>query len=276
MNQVEDAVAATMLPEAVTRGGWQLAAAQVRGPGHEARGQECQDFYRVTMARPDELIIAIADGAGSAKLAEIGATVATHQASEQLCTLLSQSNSCPTEMALKAMLQSAIVAARDALEAEATLRKISSSELATTLILIVARQDFVAVGHVGDGATVIADQAGNLIGLTTPPVSDYVNETFFLTSAEPLRHMQLVVWHGRARHLAAFSDGLQWLGLRWPDRVPHQPFFRPLFDFVDNAPNQGQAGPELESFLISDKIKSRTDDDLTLILAANIGCDDEG
>ena len=59
------------------------------------------------------------------------------------------------------------------------------------LVRAVAAEDIFLVerpaAHVGDGATVIADETGKLIGLTSPPVGEYINETTFITSAEALR-----------------------------------------------------------------------------------------
>jgi hypothetical protein len=51
---------------------------------------------------------------------------------------------------------------------------------------------------------------------------------------------------------------------------PHKPFFFPLFEFVANAGDKILAKENLMRFLSSDKITQRTDDDLTLVLAAFI------
>ena len=50
--------------------------------------------------------------------------------------------------------------------------------------------------------------------------------------------------------------------------APHKPFFLPLFDFTANADDKTVAKEQLLRFLRSDRITQRTDDDLTLIIAA--------
>ena len=75
--------------------------------------------------------------------------------------------------------------------------------------------------------------------------------------------------------MAAFSDGLQLLCLKWPECVPHEGFFSPLFNFIRRMSDEVQAGQELVSFLGSERIKELTDDDLTLVLASVTGVGDE-
>jgi hypothetical protein len=253
-------------------GGWQLAAAQQRGTSHETTGEVCQDAYSLAMLSPDVLVIAIADGAGSAKYAEAGASLAASAGVGQLCARLAEAGAAPDETSLKDILYEGLVAARNAVEAEAAARAVSAHELATTLILVIARPELIAVAQVGDGATVIANQTGKIIGLTLPPAGEYINETTFITSAEALRTAQTTVWHGRAARLAAFSDGLQLLCLKWPECLPHEAFFSPLFHFIGTTADESQAVHELVRFLSSERIKDLTDDDLTLVLASLTDC----
>ena len=249
-------------------GGWQLAAAQQRGTSHETTGEVCQDAYNLALLSPEVLVVAVADGAGSAKYAEVGAGVAASRGLGQLCASLDEAGAALDETTLRDILHEGMAAARSAVEAEAEARQVSAHDLATTLILVIARPELVAVAQVGDGAAVIADQAGKIIGLTSPPVSEYINEATFLTSAEALRTAQVTVWHGQASRLAAFSDGLQLLCLKWPEGLPHEGFFAPLFNFIGTAADELQAADELVRFLGSEKIKELTDDDLTLVLAS--------
>jgi Protein phosphatase 2C len=248
--------------------GWRLAAAQQRGTSHETTGEVCQDAYSLAMLSPEVLLIAVADGAGSAKYAQIGASLAASCGLGQLCAGLAEAEGALDEITLKDILYTGLVAARRAVEAEAATRQVNAHDLATTLILVIARAELIAVAQVGDGATVIADQTGKFIGLTLPPVGEYINEATFITSAEALRTAQTTVWHGQAAQLAAFSDGLQLLCLKWPECRPHEAFFAPLFQFIKTTTDELQAEHELVSFLSSERIKELTDDDLTLVLAS--------
>jgi hypothetical protein len=139
---------------------------------------------------------------------------------------------------------------------------------------MIARPELIAVTQVGDGATVVADQKGGIVALTVPPPCEYINEATFLTSADAMRAAQTTVWQGRAGQLAAFSDGLQLLCLKWPECLPHEAFFSPLFRFISTTSDEVRASRELKSFLGSERVKERTDDDLTLILASVTGYSD--
>jgi hypothetical protein len=249
-------------------GGWQFAAAQKRGTSHEATGEVCQDSYCLAMPSPEALVIAIADGAGSAKYADVGAGLAASRGVEQLCSRLAENGGLTSEEHLKGILRGGLAAAREAVEAEAAARQAGAHDLATTLILMIARPELIAVSQIGDGATVVADEAGEILALTLPPEGEYINETTFLTSADALSTAQTILWRGRAAQLAAFSDGLQLLCLKWPERLPHEPFFAPLFNFIKATGDEAQAGRELAGFLGSERVRELTDDDLTLVLAS--------
>jgi serine/threonine protein phosphatase PrpC len=226
------------------------------------------------MLSPEVLVIAVADGAGSARYAQVGASLAASRAAMQLCARLAEHDFAFDEENLKNALREALTAAREALEAEAAARQATPRDLATTLILMVARPELIAVSQIGDGASVIANEAGELIALTLPPVGEYINEATFITSSGALREAQTTIWHGRAAQVAAFSDGLQLLCLKWPECTPHEPFFSPLFNFIRTTPDEVRAGQELSIFLNSERIKELTDDDLTLVLASMTGLSD--
>ena len=49
---------------------------------------------------------------------------------------------------------------------------------------------------------------------------------------------------------------------------PYSPFFTPLFDFVSQVEDPTTGNKQLANVPCSERIRQRTDDDLTLILAA--------
>jgi hypothetical protein len=166
------------------------------------------------------------------------------------------------------LLTDVLTAAQTALTTEAATRQVKTRELATTLIVVVVTPTLVAAAQVGDGAAIVGDATGNVIALTSPESGEYINETTFLTTPEAVYTAQVRVWHGTATHLAAFSDGLQMLALKLPEGLPHAPFFAPLFRFVANAADASEAQAQLAAFLRSPRVRERTDDDVTLLLAA--------
>lgn len=244
---------------------WRVIGASVQGVSHIKSGQPCQDAHAWSVLPNGTLIAAVADGAGSAALAEVGATLAVQTVVDFLRRECIENEVPVNEAAWQTLLFEALKAARQRLEDEAQTRACALRDLAATLIAAVVTAELAATAHVGDGAAVLHTRT-ELLLLAAPQASEYVNETTFLVSADYLNVAQFSCWQGRARQLALFTDGLQRLALQMPLQKPHAPFFTPLFQFVANA--GAEADAQLEAFLRSPRIAERADDDLTLLLAA--------
>lgn len=106
------------------------------------------------------------------------------------------------------------------------------------------------------------------IALTSPPIEESLDLATFLTSPNGIDSAQICLWEGKPAQLAMFSDGLQMLALQMPQGVAHAPFLAPLFKFIADAKDLDVANQELTGFLRSPRVCDRTDDDLTLLLAA--------
>jgi hypothetical protein len=259
-------------PSAADTSKWQVVAARKRGSRHEATGANCEDAYSVVQPLPGVLVIAVADGCGSVSFAEIGANLAVEHGAAQVCAGLEQAReqteATPDQQTIERILREAAAAALTAVQSEAATREVDYRELASTMILAIAHGEFIAAAQIGDGAIVFADETGGLFSLTVPPAGEYLNETVFLTSTDALQTMQVRIWRGRASGVAAFSDGLQMLCLKWPEYEPHTAFFTPLLSFVRYTTDEAAAANELTNFLHSERVAKLTDDDVTLVLAA--------
>jgi len=248
---------------------WRVVAASVAGSRHERAGQPCQDAHLWRRLPDGVLVGAIADGAGSAVHAELGSATAVAAAVESVSR--SVANNPPPEGdddGWKALLSDALRAALAAVEKEAETRQVPSRDLATTLIVLVALRSLVGAAQIGDGAALVRSEDGNLIALSRPASGEHINETTFLVSPDAIDTAQVNLWRGHASGVAAFSDGLQMLALNMADKTPHPPFFSPLFRFVASITDADGAENQLKTFLRSSRIAQRTDDDLTLMLAA--------
>jgi hypothetical protein len=243
--------------------GWHGVGASIVGTSHVTADIVCQDAHFWRVQTGDVLVAAVADGAGSALLAEVGAEIAAKSAVEAFCA---KGKTSGDEKGIRASLSDALKEAQKAVRNEASARQVDVQQLSTTLILVVATSEMVAAAQIGDGIAVVRDQEGNTVGVTSPESGEHVNETTFLTSGRNLKHAQLAVWRGAPTHVAIMSDGLQRLALRMPSGVPHAPFFAPLFNFVSNIPEATLAKQQLEQFMSSPRITDNTTDDLTLVL----------
>lgn len=248
---------------------WRVVGASQVGTSHQKLGLPCQDAHHWLQVEGHTLVAAVADGAGSAPLAAVGAATAARIAVE---TLYSRLAAAPTsDEGWQGLLVEAFQTARSAVAAQAQALGAEARDLATTLVLAVATPSLLAAAQVGDGAVVVATDDGAVIGLSEPSVGEYLNETVFLTAPDALTNLSVRVRHRPPRHLALFTDGLQMLALKMPDGTPHPPFFGPLFRFVEGTTDPEEAREQLAAFLAAPKVTGRTDDDLTLVLATLTG-----
>lgn len=243
---------------------WRVTGVSVSGSDHEKVGAVCQDAHHYKILRQNFLVSAVADGAGSASLGELGARIAVKSAVRNIRIKSSEIDRLNDEK-WKEILIGSFKSTQDAIEKEADNRGVSIRELATTLILVIACPGFVAAGQIGDGAVIMAEN-NNLIALTKPQSGEYINETTFIVLPDALDTIQIEFWHGDFIHLAVITDGLQMLALKVPEYIPYEPFFTPLFRFVSNV-SETEAQEQLTNFLRSQRVRERTTDDLTLFLA---------
>jgi hypothetical protein len=248
---------------------WQVTGAAVQGLSHQKLGLPCQDALEYRCLPGGALLVALADGAGSAARSELGAQAAVQAAMDTLVSSLecSQPAECCDRVDL---LWETFESARSALIKLAEERDEPLHDFATTLTCLAATPDQLIVGQLGDGAVVARGADGLLNTVTTSQRGEYANETFFLTQEQALEQVAIQVINLPVQALAVMSDGLTRLALKRPNNEPHPPFFKPLFAFVETwAPsNDGaQASEALAAFLASPRVCERTDDDKALLLA---------
>lgn len=273
---------------------WHIAAASICGTSHQRHGVPCQDAHAWEVLPSGTIVVAVADGAGSAVHSDRGSSIAVRAATEflrdradDLLTWVHQSPdgngefceldelvgdtdhdaqalpASPLESSAQALLDQVL----QAINQEAEQENWSIADLATTLVVVIADDRTAIAIQVGDGAAIINDTAEQTIALTVPSNGEYANETTFITSQIARDTLQISTWSGELTHLAVMTDGLQRLALSFPEAVPHQPFFRPLFQFVSQTADLDLACSKLEHFLTSPRVSDRADDDLTLFLA---------
>lgn len=249
---------------------WRSVGVSSRGISHIKTGEPCQDAHRWRVLKCGTLVITIADGAGTAALAEIGAKLAASTALEAVCRGLGATVwEEGSDDDWRALLVCGLTEALESLEKEATSRQAALRDFACTLAVAVAHPGRMVVAiQIGDGAVVAQEDGGEPFAVTRPTPSEYLNETTFLISPNAIDGASFTLWRGNLARMAALTDGLQMLALRMPGGEPHLGFFAPLFRFVASTGNTKKRETELQAFLDSPRVRERTDDDLTLFLAA--------
>jgi len=253
-----------MQPPPPTATTWTVVGASVAGTSHAEHAQPCQDAHAyATLPAVGGVALAVSDGAGSVSHAEAGARLAADTAVETARRLLAVPPVDRTEDAWRALLKSILEQARDAVVEAARAAGLPPREFSATLILAIVTGDTIAAAQIGDGACVVATEAGETLSLTGPVIAEYLNETTFLVSPNGIDSARFSVWSGAPAGVALLSDGFQGLALKLPSGIAHGGFFRPLLDFARN----GGTTEGLTEWMNSPKVTAKTDDDLTLLLA---------
>lgn len=249
---------------------WRVAGISSQGTSHLKTGDPCQDAHDFRVLPCGTLVVAVADGAGTARLAEIGAALAVNTALETVAAGCAGAEAAGwPDDGWRDLLTQAISAALAATEKAAAERDAPLRDFACTLAVVAARPgELIAAAQIGDGAVVAQEEGGAVFAVIRPAPSEYLNETTFLISPEAIEGASFAVWRGRLARVGALTDGLQMLALRMPAGEPHPAFFEPMFRFVAAADDPAAAVASLQGFLDSPRVRERADDDLTLFLAA--------
>ncbi|TPW10016.1 MAG: Serine/threonine protein phosphatase, partial [Halothiobacillaceae bacterium] len=235
---------------------------------HKKRGVPCQDVGEVQFTPQGMLIVAVADGAGSALHSELGASIAVDAAMLGLAERFSTEELVGTEHDTRELLRDVAREARQQVINAAHKLDVEKGQLACTLILCVASRTRVVVLHIGDGAVVIRMVDGGLQTLSAPVNGEYFNETHFLTDDTFDACGRFSACFGLPQEIAVITDGLELTAIDIKTYVPFAPFFNPLMDFFRDAESSDFARMEIEALLQSPRVAERTSDDLTLILAS--------
>lgn len=249
---------------------WRLAAARATGRSHLRSGLPCQDRFAYQVLPDGSFIAALADGAGSASNAEVGAETAVHTVVSHLQQALTSGR---TDLDL--LMGEAASHARDAVIAVADIKQAEPRSFASTLLAVILVADRGAAMQIGDGAMVIKNSYEEWMWVFWPQRGEYANTTYFLTDETALQRLQIDTLPGAISDVALMSDGLEPLALHYANKGVHQPFFngmfRPLLE-TSGTEEIKTLSDSLQQFLASEQVSSRTDDDVSIILATRRPC----
>lgn len=253
---------------------WNILSASATGTSHTKNNTPCQDAHRWTLMENGTLLIAVADGAGSAERSQAGAVTAVEIAvtfMEGALTTMIPAD----EPAWERLLTEAFKQARAAVFALAEADNLSPRDFASTLTLAIANEAWLVTGQIGDGVVVAQTLSGELITVSPPQRGEYANETHFLIADNALSEFDGRIYRQEETiecisALAVMTDGLLRLALDLTEDRPHAPFFNPLLNFAATPHDPKEARDQLMAFLDSPRVNARTDDDKTLVLAAKI------
>ena len=246
---------------------WKTIAASVPGTAHVRRDAACQDAFafRVFNTNAGEILtIAVADGAGSARFAEIGARAICDFYISGVVALLKNGGKVSdlNEEFFSVFLKT--------LPSQLTKDSESAdlNDYACTFLAVAASQTETVFAQIGDGAIVYSIKPDEFSLFAIPQQGEYANTTNFVTDKSAAEKLQFQYFENRIEELAIFTDGLQRVAIDFQSKQPHQPFFRSMLAPLRAHLPATNLEEKLSAFLNSPKINERTDDDKTLILAS--------
>lgn len=248
---------------------WRYLVGSETGLSHERDQLPCQDWsYASRLPGPTGaahyLVLACADGAGSASHAHKGAEAACigfARACERSCSLGHPEAATLTEQ----NAESWFAEARDHVVQTAECLGVEARQTATTLLAAVLGEEIALFMQLGDGAIVTSNGQGCSV-VFWPDRGEYANETTFLTDPAWRASIRASV-AGRVDELALFTDGLQSVALHYATQTTHDPFFLSMFGQIRDTPDWESLRVPLSAYLKSEALRKRTDDDVTLLLA---------
>jgi hypothetical protein len=253
---------------------WRFLNQSAEGTSHRETGTECQDYsFGSACAAPGEnvLVLACADGAGSAPQSAVGARIACQVAVRRAAEFFAAGNRLNDikEPLIRAWIDSV----HSEIAAEAQRRGSLPRELACTFLFCVLGDAAGAFAQVGDGA--IVARIGEVYQpIFWPQDGEYLNTTFFVTDDEYASQINVSISSNPINEVAMFTDGLQMLALDYSTRTAHKTFFAPMFESLRTAADPQDLVVPLKQFLDSPKVNERTDDDKTLVIAVRVACVD--
>jgi len=177
----------------------------VQGRGHIKTDTPCQDKTK-QLFKDGVNVIALADGAGSAKHSHFGAECVVENISiyvaDNFKQLFENANGKQVKLAIMNELKRVLIAKCDELDCKYV-------DLASTLLLVAVCEDKYIIAHIGDGVIGYLDGSELKIA-SSPDNGEFANITTFVTSNEALISMRLL--KGNIKEISGFiimSDGTE-------------------------------------------------------------------
>lgn len=184
---------------------WNLSNCEIQGRGHVQKKVPCQDKTKATF-KDGTYIIALSDGAGSAKLSHFGAECVVETISDFFVDRFDPLYDEMDGRLVKVAIIENILAKIDSLASEMNCMP---KDLAATMLVVAVKDDRFIIAHIGDG--VIGYLDGDTLKVASAPCNgEHANETFFVTSRDAINTMNL--FKGKVNNIAGFvlmSDGTE-------------------------------------------------------------------
>ncbi len=232
---------------------WFIIGASVKGNGHLAQNQPCQDAHKITFWENGWGIAVVSDGAGSAANADKGSAFVVTESVQIARELISEGNwICndyfPKDQEWDVTARELFARIQNGLIQFALKDEIPIKNLHATLIVVIFSPHGLLIAHVGDGRAGFQDVSSVWKAMITPYEGEQVGETVFMTM-DMKKHPQILetkVVREKVQAFTLMSDGCEkvcWNTLQWDNisgkfikpNTPFTPFFEKLRSFYKEA-----------------------------------------
>lgn len=247
---------------------WKWASASVIGTSHIKTETRKQDAFRCFASEQSEgyFVSVVSDGAGSAQYGGEGASLSCWVIANAISKHLTKFHQLPSDNELMEWIDSA----RDLIFAASERKGCTPREFAATLLVSISNGIDSLTAQIGDGCTVLrAADTGEWVIPHWPDHGEYASTTFFITDEAGVK-CSIDRFVRPINSIVMFTDGLERLALNFSSHEPHNGFFEGITHPVWNSDARGKdvtLSKQLATFLGSDNVCSRTDDDKTLVVA---------
>ena len=248
---------------------WVAAADFRRAKDEKRRTLPCQDYGKVEHLADNMMIGAVSSGASQAALAHIGARLAVRTSLDYLrrsAALAADAASDPSGTRARALFSGMIEAIQEQLRNAVVDHVAPIRDFAATLSVFVAQPTGVAAMRIGSGLIVSRGRSGGYSLLFSEGPVPVEAQTGFITDQDPTERMKISVLEGPVDFLCAASAPLNQLSIRKRDGAPQKEFFGPLDRYASTAPDDGEVHRGIRTFLRSDRIHGKIEQDFALAL----------
>ena len=186
--RISDTVMSLFTP----KGNWLIVEGTVIGKSHITQEKPCQDSFKIARIDNQWGVAVICDGAGSAKLSQIGSKwIAEYSANlfkERIVQLSwNKVSSFPGESEWKNLAKETLKKIHDKANDLANQYQCRLEDLACTIIVIVYSPIGLLITHIGDGRAGYCDKTFKWHSCLTPHKGEESNQTIFITSKHWLK-----------------------------------------------------------------------------------------
>ena len=247
---------------------WSWISASVIGTSHLKAGSRKQDAFRCFSPEgfEDYFVSVVSDGAGSTNFGGQGASISCRTISTKISCHLKLYKKLPTDEEFMSWIDHV----RDQIFLASVQKNTTPRDFSATLQVVVTNGEETFSAQIGDGCSVFKDlETQKWFIPKWPDHGEYASTTYFITD-EIKVNCSLNRFTTPIDSVVSFTDGIERLALDFVSYQPHDGFFNAVAKPVHDSKKPGKdfvLTSELERFLSGNSVCSRTDDDITLVVA---------